>query len=226
MERETAAKYVIAHLFMFADRQINRRQLDCLDNYGEELWNLSDIKAELADVYDKGGVTLESKAMKKLKECIKKMCSDVLYTFDDHPSRSQMECMWIVVSLACSREGIISKNHTALLKMLADEWKINKDILMEMQDTVETKMVLYKHKDWINCVSNDDDKNNLISAAKKDKKALEQSVEDLIADIAGDMVDTEESKKHSKSKICTVALKSVDGAGFYRTGVTTENEAE
>ncbi|GHU15264.1 hypothetical protein FACS1894163_01370 [Spirochaetia bacterium] len=224
MERESAAKYVIAHLFMFADRQISRSQLACLDNYGEALWNLSEMTEKLSSVYEKGGATQESNALKKIKECIKSLCKDVLYTSANHPSRNQLECMWIMFLLACPRDGAISKNHTVLLKLLADEWKIKKDLLMEMQDTAETKMALYSYQDWIKATFQEEDEARLTAAVDNDKEALDQSVESLITDVAGDVVDTEESSEHSMMTICNAALDAVADTVSYGTDGVTENE--
>jgi hypothetical protein len=90
----------------------------------------------------------DKKRIEELKKEIMSAAKDAFSSYDEHTTRSQLKCFWLL-TLAAFYFGNVSDNTMEILSKLSKEWNIKSDVSAELIDTAETFKALEEHKKWL-----------------------------------------------------------------------------
>jgi hypothetical protein len=152
MTKRDYGRLKLAFLFLIADGKVTKEKYDAFDAIGNNLDDFKDYRRNIINsclgIF--GGSISEYSGENRfstIKAAILSLANDEL-SYYNRPSKTQLECFWMLISLAYNR-GQLTQNKKVILKEICEKWEIKAAIAAEMMDTAETIISIDDHKKWL-----------------------------------------------------------------------------
>jgi hypothetical protein len=153
MTKRDKGKLKMAFLFLISDGKVTKDKYDVFDGIGKSIGDFKEMRRKIINSclgIFAGNLTKcsEKQRFTTIKSAILSIAKDELLYYNK-PSKTQLECFWMLISLAYNR-GELTANKKAILKEVCETWGIKMATAAEMMDTAEAIISIADNKKWLN----------------------------------------------------------------------------
>jgi hypothetical protein len=143
----------LCYLFLSVDQTITKDRMSRFEEIGDAYSAFDREKQGIIDICERYiSESLNNNRYSVIWDGINEVTkrdSDSALSYSPLSNKTgQKECMWLIVCLAWY-DGNCSENEKKIINNLANKWRIEKSVLLEMEDTAITLCEIDKYSSWI-----------------------------------------------------------------------------
>lgn len=172
----------VFYYFMMSDGKCTSEELDKFVQICNEMDVGQDDMSKIARECELAVDTSGKDCSMRVKKVLYALLEDDVRGYGDwqrlkSDKQKQIYVIWNLINLGYADKDF-SESERNVIDFLAEHWKINEQLLLEMLDIADTMLALTKQKDWIKTTSKPYDSiREVVEEADRDMEKLKKSIE-------------------------------------------------